>query len=167
MFSFRLAEQKDLKAVFELMEQAASQLSNPALFVPETRESLERHLEKEGRLLLAEEGRLAGYLLLRFPGSAPDNLAPDAGLSPAEALRCVHMESVAVHPHFRGRGLQKLLLRQGEELLPPEIAFSLATVAPENAPSLRSFLQLGYHIAGTKEKYGGKLRHILLKELGK
>lgn len=165
MFSFRIADKADVDAVFSLMEQVVHSLADPSLFIPETRQSLERHLKEEGMILLAEEERLAGYLMVRFPGNAEDNLAEDAGLSAQDALRCAHMESVVVHPDFRGRGLQKLLLEQAERLLPEGIGFALATVAPENHASLISFLRMGYSIADTKMKYGGKMRHIMIKKV--
>ena len=166
MFSFRIAMESDLDTVFSLMQQVVDLLPEPSLFIPETRQSLKQHLEQDGFILLAEEDRLAGYLMVRFPGTAPDNLAADAVLSPEDAPYCAHMESVAVHPDFRGRGLQKQLLEQAELRLMGKAPFALATVAPENHASLSSFLSRNYVVAATKVKYGGKLRHIVVKKIG-
>ena len=57
-------------------------------------------------------------------------------------------------------------MARAEELLAGRgFSLCLATVHPDNAPSLHSFLRLGYRIALTKEKYQGRLRHILCKQL--
>ena len=164
----RIAEEKDIDEIEMLMQKTKEQMTHPEWFVADDREFIRRHIREEGRTIIArsESGTLAAFLILRFPGDAEDNLSldlPEISCLPEEA---VHMESVAVDPAFRGRGLQKAMVILGE-LTAESLGFSyaFATVHPENRASLKSMLGLGYRIAATKEKYGGKLRHVLVKEL--
>ena len=43
----------------------------------------------------------------------------------------------------------------------------MATVHPENRFSLENFLLEGYEVKATVRRYGGLLRHVLLKDVSK
>jgi hypothetical protein len=43
--------------------------------------------------------------------------------------------------------------------------YACATVAPLNIPSIKDKFSLGFHITGLKEKYGGMMRYIFIKDL--
>ena len=161
------AQEGDLDTLCAIMDAAAAALDNPDLFVADDRAFIARHLGREGFTLLAlAEGQAAGFLIVRLPGMAEDNLGRDLGLPPEMLGRVAHMESTAVLSPFRGHGIQKQLMARAEALLAGRgFSLCLATVHPDNAPSLHSFLRLGYRVALTKEKYQGRLRHILCKQL--
>ncbi|MDE6107297.1 MAG: GNAT family N-acetyltransferase, partial [Oscillospiraceae bacterium] len=94
------------------------------------------------------------------------NLGNDLGFSPQQRSLVAHMESAAILPEFRGRGIQKKLISAAEARVAAlGYRYSLCTVHPDNLPSFRSLVSLGYQVAETKLKYGGKLRHIMKKEL--
>lgn len=158
---------KDVDVILSVMDAAASGMAHPEYYVTDDREFVERHIEEEGfTLLWKEKGETVGFLLVHLPGDGEENLGRDGEVPPEELCRVAHMESAAVLPRFQGNGLQKKLVAAAEELLRRRgIRYAFSTVHPENAPSLRSMRAQGYEIVQTKEKYGGKLRHILGKEL--
>ena len=72
------------------------------------------------------------------------------------------MESVGVHPDFRGNGLQYRLLSEAEKYL-DMYRYFMATVYPMNTYSLQNFQKLGYEIMLKKQKYTGIERYVLRK----
>ena len=165
--TIRRGREEDLPWICEADCRALSLMEDKSLFAVEGAEFTSRHISREGFILIAEAaGARAAYLMVRFPGSAPDNLGRDAGLAEEQLAQVAHMESVVVLPEFRGRGLQKRLLAAGEEAARQRgYRWAMATVSPHNPASLQSFLSRGYREAVRKEKYGGLLRCILIREL--
>ena len=94
------------------------------------------------------------------------HLGYDCGLDEDQIKKEAIMDTVAVLPEARGQNLQFLLMHAVEEKL-REMGYRYltATVHPDNPYSLRNALKRNYKIMTTKEKYGGYLRHILLKNL--
>ena len=110
------------------------------------------------------EGGLAGMLLV-CSGDTEESLGRDIGLT-GKALSSVwEMDMAAVDPKHRGHRLERRMLIFAEARLPRDARLLICTASPDNPASLRSILSVGYRIAATKEKYGGFLRHILVKEL--
>lgn len=165
-FAYSLAKESDSEAIYEIMQEAERGLENKEDFVSDSLDFIKRHIKKEGFIVLAKYGEkpseIAGFFIIRFPREEEDNLGNDLGLKKEEKDRVVHMESAAVLPTFRGRGLQAQMLKFALEKLKPS-SICLATVSPQNKASLSSFLKEDFHIVLTKEKYQGKLRHILYK----
>ena len=82
----------------------------------------------------------------------------------AELDRVALMDVAAVLPEHRGHGLERRMLLWAEEQLPARFDRLMCTVSPANPASLHSIERSGYRAVLTKEKYGGHLRHIMLKE---
>ncbi len=167
-YTIRKGERSDLKWIRRIELEALASLEDQTLFAIEDEAFAERHLEKEGFILICQvDGEPAAYLMVRLPGQAEDNLGRDAGVPADQLDQVAHMESVVVTERFRGRGIQKILLDRAEqEAIRRGYKLSMATVAPGNPASLRSFLALGYREVARKEKYGGLERCILLKKIG-
>lgn len=93
--------------------------------------------------------------------------APDAASLSGEALHQVaHMDSVAILPEYRGMGLQYRMMQVAEkELKDAGYRYLMCTVHPKNRYSRENILRQSYRVVATKEKYGGYLRDILLKEI--
>ena len=137
------------------------------------------------------DGELAAFLIVRHPREAEDNLGQElwkmfvevsperqgehvainrmpADRSTRQELlqRTAHMESAAVAPSHRGKGLQRKLLARAEEI---EIArgtkYLMATVHPDNSYSLRNLEAAGYQCVLETEKYGGLRRKVMCKAL--
>ena len=165
-FDFILASHPWLDELENAMKETVFGIQDADIFVADDRESLRRHLSDEGRILMAVYGELAGFLMLRFPGAAEDNLGVYAGIAPDEMNQVAHMESVTVRPSYRGHGLQRRLVDRGETLVRKMgYKYSMCTVAPQNQWSLANMQAAGYSIVATVPKYGGLMRHILLKRL--
>ena len=153
--------------IHSLMKLVHQQMEDQTLYVCDDLAFVQEQLSEKGFGLVATSGeQLAGCLLVRFPQMEEDNLGWDIGLPESELCHVAHMESVVVHPDFRGRGIQLKLLQKAEELLKKNhYQYLMATIAPRNVASIRSFETNGYQCAKTKEKYGGFLRGIYLKKL--
>ena len=99
-------------------------------------------------------GQTAGLFIVVFPG-----------LPETELCSVAHMDTVAVHPNFRGYGLQRLLISQAEEALSKtQYRYLLCTVHPENSFSRSNMEKLGYTYIKQALKYGGLPRCIYLKK---
>lgn len=163
----RVATFDDVKAIHAMMKTAEESVEHPDYFCADNREFIEQHITSEGFTLLWEEDGVPGaFLIVRIPGKAADNLGIDLEL-PSDRLDYVaHMETTVVSLPFRGRGIQRLLMTEAERrLILKGYLYCLGTVHPNNAASLATFQNLNYSVALTKEKYGGKLRYIMRKDL--
>ena len=86
--------------------------------------------------------------------------------TPAERQKVAHMETAVVLSRYRGNHLQYRMMQEGEgDLRQRGYRYLMCTIHPENTFSLSNALKQGYQIMATKEKYGGYLRHILLKNI--
>ena len=161
----QLAGEQDIDEIEALMRRTEQQMENPEWFVADDRDFIRRHIQEEGRTVIArsDSSRLAGFFILRFPGAAEDNLSRDIPGIACLLEEAVHMESAAVDPAFRG---QRAMAAYGERITAAMgFRFAFATVHPDNRASLTSMQWQGFDIAATKEKYGGRMRHILVKRL--
>ena len=113
-----------------------------------------------------ENDRSLGLFIAVIPDKKEMHLGYDCGLTDNQVKREAVMDTVAVLPEARGQNLQFLLMHAVEEKL-REMGYRYltATVHPDNPYSLRNALKRNYKIMATKEKYGGYLRHVLLKDL--
>lgn len=89
-------------------------------------------------------------------------------LTKEEQLKVIHLEITCVLPEYRGNGLQKklgnLIMKEFIETS-NDYRYLCCTVSPTNFPSLKDKLVQGILIAKLKEKYSGRIRYILLKDL--
>ena len=112
---------------------------------------------------LAEDGgRIASVFCVVYPGLEQFNLGYDLDFSEEELMQVVHMDTAAVHPDYRGRGLQNRMMLHAERELNGKIL--LCTIHPDNKYSLNNVLKQGYTIEKKTEKYGS-VRCILRKNL--
>ena len=112
---------------------------------------------------LAEENeRIAAVFCVVYPGDREFNLGYDLGFTEGELSRVVHMDTAAVHPDYRGHGLQHRMMLHAERELDGRIL--MCTIHPDNRYSLNNVLKQGYSIEKKTEKYGS-VRYILRKDL--
>ncbi|HJC47815.1 MAG TPA: GNAT family N-acetyltransferase [Candidatus Lachnoclostridium pullistercoris] len=171
MKEFVIAEgrKEDIPEILEVMRGAEAGLPCRDWYVTDGEEFFEAHMGEEGFVLTARDGessRLAGFLAVRIPGLAEDNLGRFLGLEEEELKKTAHMESAAVAPLFRGNGLQGRMMAEAERML-KERGFDrlMGTVHPENRYSRNHFLRLGYRTAARARMYGGLPREIMEKEI--
>ncbi len=113
-----LADAKDVLQIAEIMDEAYRQMECKDWYCTDDVSFLERHVRDEGFILKAvAEDVIAGFLVVRYPGGAPDNLGSYLGLSDGDLSLTAHMESAAVQSCYRGHGIQKRLMEEAESLL--------------------------------------------------
>lgn len=117
-------------------------------------------------LWVAMDGdRMAAAFDMLIPGLDDFNYGYDLGFSQEDLLRVINMDTAAVHPDYRGMGLQKKLLETAEaEIRSRGNHILLCTVHPENTFSLNNVLKQGYTIQKKLPKYGS-VRYILRKDI--
>lgn len=118
--------------------------------------------------VFTEERLIAARALLVPDVDEDEHLGKDAGLSRDQLKEVIYQEISLVEPNYRGQRLQQqmgewlnLRLREADQ----PYQFICATVAPTNLPSMVDKLKQGMEIVAIKEKYGGKLRYIFIKNI--
>ena len=167
-FLIRRATIQDVEQICRIMQETEEALEDKSLFVCDAPEYVKEHVEDNGFIVIAcmEDGDAAGSFLVRFPKEEEDNLGRDIGLSHEEQMKVAHMESAVVLPKYRGHHLQGRMLEFAENCLDKEsYHYLMATVSPQNPASKNTLLKAGYQEILTKEKSGGLVRNILLKEI--
>ena len=157
----------DTEAFICLLQQARASMENPEWFFLDPPEDV-REMMHSGimELWVAVDGnRLAGAFDYLRPGLESFNYGYDLGFEEAKLRRVVQMDTAAVHPGYRGQGLQKRLMETAErEIRRERDRILLCTIHPDNVYSLNNVLAQGYSIVKTLPKYGS-VRHILRKDL--
>lgn len=159
------AGKADLPALWQLQKEIVACLPDPALFVATPEAELAAQLEHGFLLQLRDQGQIAGYVCVEYCGASPRSYAADMGLDLSQQPFWANLDTVLVHPDYRGNGLQRLLLGLAEQRLDPAIRGLGCTVSPHNPHSLDNFLACGYQPVCRKEKYGGFDRLVLAKPL--
>ena len=171
-YQIQKAFYEDIDTLHTLQQTAYQQMTMKEWYVPDDRQFFEDHIDRNGFILKAVSplGDIAGFLIVRYPKEAPDNLFFDIqdhlSLPLEDALLTAHMESTAVAKEHRGHHLQELLVRKGMELAASEgYLHFCATVHPDNVFSRRNGDAAGFSCVCEKEKYGGLKRCIYYKKL--
>ena len=161
-------EQSDLPLILQFQQQTFDAVEDKDTFVPLS--------EQEWRYLLAH-----GFALGVFPAGEktpayligclypPDeeNLGHEINLPPEKLGQVAHLEIAMADPNYRGWKMHSRMCELCVEQLRQDgrTRYVMSTVAPHNLPSRRALEHAGLHSAMEKEKYGGKLRCIMLLEL--
>lgn len=164
-FTYRVAKESDAEEIYKIMKIVEENMINTDDFVSDDLDFIKVHIKDRGFIVLAiekEKQERAGFFIIRFPGDDIDNLGNDLKFDKEKRDRVVHMESAAVLPVFRGWHLQEKMLKFALEKL-DDTSICMATVAPQNKASLSAFIKNDFEVVLTKKKYGGKMRHILLR----
>lgn len=174
-FEIRRSTEHEIESIVRLIREVHGHLPQKEWFAIDE-EAHTRKLLQTGDswgyiAVSVETGELAGLFIANFPGTAEHNLgydvfSSDSGISKEFLSRIVHMDTAAVAPEYRGHGLQRRLIEFAEnDLKTAGYHILMCTVHPQNHFSLDNAFALGYRIMVTKEKYGGYLRHVLMKEI--
>lgn len=135
-------------------------------FYVDTLEHVRKHIKSTW--VFNADGMAKAFLLCRVPLLAEDNLGYDIGLTDKRDLKkVVHMDSCVVLPELRGNRLMEQLLSTAIHYYKSKgFTRIMATVHPDNKPSIRSLQAVGLQVIMTKEKYDIRVpRHIMLLEV--
>lgn len=162
----RRAQAADTAAIMAVMDVVTEQMRHNTWFVPSDADFVARAITDEGLAVVAENdcGQIVAAFIVYLPGEGEGNLGCDLHLPKDQLHLVAHMDTVIVLPEYRGHRLQQRLLAAAEaELTQCGCRYLMCTIHPENTYSLGNMKAAGYEVMLTKEKYGGKLRHVLLK----
>lgn len=162
-FRMQFLDEKAIPEIQNLQAQVARCLPDPKIFHLQSEEDLGHNFQLERSVIgVLVEDRLAAYSIIRLPGEAADNLGRDLNLPPEELGSIAHLQAIAVHPAYRGSGLQRRMemahLKVIEDL---GIKHVCCTISPQNPVSLCNTLECGFLIKGLRLKFEGWWRFIL------
>lgn len=166
-FQFRKGTPEDTEAFLLFLDEVKAGMSQKDWFYLDPADAV-RRMMTDGTMefwLAFHEEKLAAVFSILFPGLQSYNYGYDLELSEEELLQVVHMDTAAVHPDYRGFGLQGRMVQLAEqELAGTGKRILLSTVHPENKFSLNNMLKQKYEIQKRVGKYGSE-RLILRKNI--
>lgn len=168
-FTVQTLTKEHLSAILNVQAEVVYHLKEKNSLQPLTVEEFQFILEGNGLMIGAfVMGELIAFRALLVPLIDDEHLGKDIGLPEEELQKVIYQEISNVLPAYRGNQLQKILA----VLIMNELAKSdqdyryvCCTVAPFNIPSLKDKFSQGMKIAVLKEKYGGSLRYIFVKDI--
>lgn len=163
----RKGRKEDAQAFADLLQKVREGMTHPEWFYLDPPEETMRKISaSQLQLWVAMDGStMAGAFSVLFPGLEGENYGYDLELPREELMHVVNMDTAAVHPDYRGMGLQKKLMQMAEqELLQTGRKILLCTVHPDNHHSLQNVLDQGYTIQAKRSKYGS-VRYLLRKDI--
>ncbi|MDV6039345.1 GNAT family N-acetyltransferase [Bacillus sp. SM-B1] len=168
-FHVTLLSLKHIDQILSLQNVVVEALEDKSRLQPLSLEEFQYILEGNGMMIGAFiENELIAFRALLVPPIDDEHLGLDIGLPESELHRVIYQEISNVHPNWRGNGMQKILATVIMDKLQKEDSkydYVCCTVAPFNIPSLKDKFAQGMEISALKEKYGGSLRYVFVKEL--
>ncbi|WP_242304649.1 GNAT family N-acetyltransferase [Bacillus cereus group sp. BfR-BA-01350] len=169
LFHVTLLSLEHIEQILLLQNVVVEALEDKSRLQPLSQEEFQYILEGNGMMIGAFiENELIAFRALLVPPIDNEHLGLDIGLPESELHRVIYQEISNVHPNCRGNGMQKILATVIMDELQKEDSkydYVCCTVAPFNIPSLKDKFAQGMEIAALKEKYGGSLRYVFVKEL--
>ena len=155
---------EELNRYLEFLHTVKNMMTQDDWFFLDPDEEVRQMMEQNrvGIWMAEDEDRIAAVFCIVYPGMDAFNLGYDLDFSEEDLKRVVHMDTAAVHPDYRGRGLQKRMMSLAEQELEGKIL--LCTIHPDNCFSLNNALKIGYRIEKKTARYGS-VRYILRKNL--
>ncbi|HHT7236316.1 MULTISPECIES: N-acetyltransferase [Bacillus] len=170
-FHVTLLSLEHMEQILSLQNVVVEALEDKGRLQPLSLEEFQYILEGNGMMIGAFiENELIAFRALLVPPIDDEHLGLDIGLPENELHRVIYQEISNVHPNCRGNGMQKTLATVIMDELQKEDSkydYVCCTVAPFNIPSLKDKFAQGMEIAALKEKYGGSMRYVFVKELRK
>lgn len=163
----RKGTRSDTEAFIQLLDTVRAGMGHKEWFYLDPPDDVRQMMETgEMQLWVAMDGeKMAAAFDIIIPGLHQHNYGYDLGFTEEQLLRVVNMDTAAVHPDYRGMGLQKkLMLLAQSEMQQIGNRILLCTVHPDNVFSLNNILGQGYAIEKKLEKYGS-IRYLMRKDL--
>lgn len=169
-FIIEIASESDIENIITIIQKVLNNMPNSDWFAADNAEYIHEILKKKKgtcyKAIEIETGKTAGIFIVTYPGESEENLGYDIGLQLSELKYVAHMDTAAVLPEYRGNKLQFSFMEKAElDLKKFGYRFLMCTIHPQNIYSKNIAISQGYKVMTTKEKYGGYVRNILLKEI--
>lgn len=159
---------QDLDAIYAFQEEVVASIKDAQWFCPTSKEQYERMLSGSDLVLKVMDGeRMAAFGSMVFAGLSDSNYASHLEVPKEDYGKWVNMDTIMVHPDYRGLGLQSYLFEQMEMRIPRNVKWAAGTVSPYNVFSYRNFEKCGYQEQKRMNLYGGMLRCIMTKEVNR
>ena len=165
--TIKRAEQADVDAIMELMQEAVNTVKVSDWFLPDNKQYVSDHISDRGFTLkaLSSGNEILGFFIVDFPGRLKHNLGYDLNYDDDKICKVAHMDYAVVTSKARGLGLQRSIFEAAEKQLEDTpYEYFLGTVHPDNIYSRTNFIKAGYREARRMSKYGGMSRIIMEKE---
>lgn len=160
---------EDLPDIERVQKAVIDSLPEKVALQPLTTEEFLFILNERGLLIGAYiEEELIGFRALLIPEIDEEHLGLDIGLPEEELPHVIYQEISGVLPEYRGNRLQQKMadvIMQELPNLEEHFRYICCTVAPMNIPSLKDKFSQHMQIRALKEKYDGKPRYILMKDV--
>jgi hypothetical protein len=158
-----------LSDILIVQEQIILSLKDRDILQPLSKQEFQFILDGNGLMLGAfVDDTLIAFRALLVPPIDEEHLGLDIGLKVEELQKVIYQEISNVLPEYRGNQLQKtlaILIMQELSQQHHEYRYVCCTVATSNIPSLKDKFVQGMEILALKEKYGGIMRYIFVKDL--
>lgn len=170
-FEMRFLEKRDLPQIMALQDIILHRLSRKDLLEAFSDAFMASHIGARGFIIgIFVYGDLVAFRNVYFPevNDREWNLGYDIGLeAPVDLEKVVNLQMICVHPNFRGYSLGLRLNAHAIETIQRlgRHTHLCATVSPYNYWNIRILLAGGLVIRALKEKYNGKLRYIVHRNL--
>ncbi|MFQ6119272.1 MAG: ribosomal protein S18-alanine N-acetyltransferase [Methanosarcinales archaeon] len=128
----RKASREDLHFIMEIEEKSFKS--------PWTYEMFNYYIGSEGFLVFVIDHNIVGYIIVRLQRSFRGKIA--------------HLDSIAVHPDWRRKGIGSYLLKMGIEYATCKGAKTMQLkVREHNLPAILLYTKFGFKIIGIKKNY--------------
>jgi len=170
-FEMKYLHRGSLPDLLSLQNVIAANLPSPEIFMLHDDMYFREVLRLDRSIIgVTGEKELIAYSIIRIPGRSNDNhndnLGRDINLPEEELAKVAHLQAVAVHPAYRGNGLQRKLTSAHMGVI-EEMGYEhiCCTVSPKNPVSLANMLSCGFVIEALTPKLQAWWRYILHKDI--
>lgn len=167
-FELRRLFPRYLKEVMNLQKHISEKLDVPKVFALSSEEEFLESMLIDYCYGLFDGGRIVAQSVSVLNRESYRNLGQTCLRE--RAVEYVTFDTIQVHEEYRGYGIQKFFIQEAERLAQlVEANYILATVSPENVPSLRNFEESGFKSIRTQkmpgELYGNAMRELVCKQV--
>lgn len=168
--SLRFTSENDLDEIFNLIQTVGKEMEckDNELFAYSKNPATYLQMLKTGVCAVAvRNNRIIASLLTR-PEDNRDGVFDLTGISKEFMPNTIEFVTCQVLEEYRGNKLEQKLIDFVLTTLNKLACYKYAicTISPDNAASLKSVENNGFRVCNTAKLYGGKMRYVLMKELG-